>query len=274
MKSTFLGVFALILLLISCNQEVIIYDEYDQYVNQYYDLPDNQVNQLLKKVIDYSGGWEAYSEIRGVDYKKTVEKLDSTGTITSTVVQRHQYNLFPEFGVSMKWNEGNDEYLILNNALESWKIKNGKLLTDIINKNSGYNSSHGSQYVLFMPWKLADPGVVLKYIPLTQLPNDKEAVGIKINYTEENSTTTEHTWWYYFDEETGKPVATFLKSPQSYSYTEFLEFTKIGDILFHSKRNSYASDSTMNNLVLKTIYTNEDIKLVPNFPKRKFNYNG
>ena len=274
MKFSFLGVFVLIILLISCEQEVVTYKEYDEYVSQYQDLPDNQVNQLLKKVIDYSGGWDAYCNIKSVDYKKTVQKIDSSGGMESSVVQHHQYNVFPEFGVSMKWKEGEDEYLILNNAEQSWKVKNGELLTDIKNKNSGYNSSFGSQYVLFMPWKLADPGVILEYIPLTKLPNDKEAVGIKINYTKDNSTTTEHTWWYYFEEETGKPVATFLKSPQNYSYTEFNEFTKVGDILFHSKRQAYNSDSTMNNLILKTVYINEDIKIGSGFSSKKFNYNG
>lgn len=248
---------------------------YNDYVNNYNQLPDNEASKLLKKAINYCGGWEAYTKIAGIDYNKTLLKMDSTGQVLDTITQHHKYNVFPSFAVNMKWSEkdGQDVYEIRNNGQQSWKLKHGKLMTDRRSINSAYNSSHGSQYVVFMPWKLADPKVILEYVGLEQLPNGRAGLGLKVNYTEGSSTTTDHTWWYYFDKDTGAQIATFLKHATGYSYTEFEEYTKVDGMTFHSRRNAYRSDANKENLVLGTIYINENIKLTSSFPDDLFNYN-
>lgn len=247
---------------------------YDDYVNNYYELPDNEANALLKKAIDYCGGWEAYTKIEAIDYEKTLLKTDSTGQVIDTIVQHHRYNVFPSFKVNMQWSEkdGKDVYEIKNNGQQSWKMKAGTLMTDQKSINSAYNSSYGAQYVVFMPWKLADPKVILEYVGLETLPNGREGLGLKVNYTEGYSTTTDHTWWYYFDRESGAQIATFLKHAKGYSYTEFEEYTKVDGMIFHSRRNAYRSDANKENLVLGTVYINEKIKLRSTFSDDLFNY--
>ncbi len=258
----------------SCGDGPANYAEYNQYIQQYYNRPDSPAIHLVKKAIDFCGGWEAYTAIEGIDYQKTLHKADSTGQIIANITQRHRYNLFPQFSVRMDWEEGEDIYTIKNNGEESWKWKNKQHLKDQQNINSAFNSSHGSQYVLFIPWKLADPHVQLEYIGLQNLPNGKKGEGVMVNYTKDNSTTTDHTWWYFFDQESGKPIANFLKSPQGYSYTEYIDYEKIDSIFFHTKRKSYSADSTMKNLVLNTIYDNEEIKLIRSWPKKLFSFDG
>ncbi len=281
MKFRYLHIFAYCLLCVlfwgaqSCttgaanNNAFPAYDNYANQINQ----EDNAAINLIKKSIEYMGGWESYINIRGIEYTKTLHKADSNGTVNMKIEQHHRYNLFPEFAVRMDWKEGNSQYTIMNNGNQSWKFKDEQYLEDQKNINSAYNSSHGSQYVLFMPWKLLDPGVLLEHIGNHVLPNGQEVEGVKVNYKEGNSTTTEHTWWYYFDTD-GKPIANFLKSPQGYSYTEYLEYEQIGDLKFHVKRNSYKTDSTRSYITLNTIYENSDIKMKPLFKKQLFDFKG
>ena len=254
------------------NTAETVFPEYEAYQNEIKRSGDQAVD-LVRKSISYVGGWEAYINLRGIEYQKTLHKADSTGNIVSQVTQHHRYNVFPEFGVSMDWEEGGSRYAIMNNGNQSWKLKDGSHMQDQKNVNSAYNSSHGSQYVLFMPWKLLDPGVQLKYVGIQQLPNGLEGEGIQVNYSEDNSTTTTHTWWYYFDLE-GKPIANFLESDQGYSYTEYLEYEEVEGLKFHVKRNSYRSDSTRTNISLSTIYENDEIMLRPSFEENLFDFKG
>ena len=266
---------SILIVLVSCHQvdeSSDAYPAYNEYIKGINKSPGQAVD-LVKKAIEFCGGWEAYTQIMGIEYEKTLHKADSLGKIKYEIVQKHRYNLFPEFGVRMDWKEGESAYTIMNNGNQSWKLKDEKLLEDQININSAYNSSHGSQYVLFMPWKLLDPGVKLEYMGMQELPNGLKGEGVQVNYSEGNSTTTTHTWWYYFDSQ-GKPIANFLKSDQGYSYTEYLDYQEVDGLKFHIKRNSYSSDSTRNNLVLNTVYENSAISMKPLFKKQLFDFKG
>lgn len=254
------------------NTEDQVFEAYEAYKKEF-DRGDSEVNRLVNKAIDYAGGWEKYINLRGIEYTKTLNKADSTGAIKDIVVQRHRYNQFPQFSVRMDWEEAGSKYTILNNGQQSWKLKGRKHLKDESNVNSAYNSSYGAQYVLFIPWKIFDPGTKLTYVGMQDLPFGKRAEGVMVNYSEGKSTTTEHTWWYYFAED-GKPVASFLKSKQGYSYTEYIDFERVDGMLFHTKRNSYKSDSTMTELVLRTVYENDNIELVDLFDKKLFDFKG
>jgi len=257
---------------ISCSSDSTntqVHEAYETHKAQF-SKPGNKATEIVKRSIDYVGGWEAYTSLRGMEYEKTLHKVDSTGAVYDKVVQQHRYNVFPGFSVRMDWTEKEtDDYIIMNNSSQSWKFKHGKELTDQKNINSAYNSSHGSYYVLYQPWKLLDPGVKLTYVGRDTLPNGKICDSVQADFTEGFSTTTDHTWWYYFEDD-GKPIGNFLKSPQGYSYTEYLEFEEVDGILFHVKRNTYRSDSTRTDLVLRTIYENRDIKLVPSFKASMF----
>ena len=250
------------------NQDVSI--GYEDYINNFNNLPEDEGYKLLKKAIEYSGGWEKYTSINGLTYTKVVIKIDSVGAVIDSSVQHHNYNLFPEFGARMEYLADNDTLVIVNNGNQSWKTKNGIHQTDQQNVNSAYNSSFGSTYVLFMPWKLADPFTTIEYIGKQSLPNNNEGIGLKVTYSDKNSTTLDHTWWYYFEEQTGRPISNFLKYTNGYSYTEYKEFYDVEGLKINSKRYSYKSDSTMTDLKLSTIYKNTDIQIVPSHPKEIF----
>ena len=121
-----------LLIWVSCGvQENKVYND---YVNNFNQLPDNEASALLKKAINYCGGWEAYTKIAGIDYDKILLKTDSIGQVIDTITQHHRYNVFPSFKVNMQWSEkeGQDVYEIRNNGQQSWKLKRGALMTDKI----------------------------------------------------------------------------------------------------------------------------------------------
>lgn len=245
------------------------FEEYADRINQ----SDSQAIAIVKKSIKYTGGWENYLKIHGIEYDKTLNKADSTGRIIDIVNQRHRYNQFPEFSVRMDWEEGGSSYTVVNDGNQSFKLQDGKVLKDEYHVNSAYNSSYGAHYVLFIPWKLLDPAAKLSYAGTKTLANGKEVESVEVTFNTENSTTTDHTWWYYFDKD-GKPVGNFLTSPQGNSYTEYLEYETINGLLFHTKRNSYKSNDDMSEMTLRTVYENHNMNLLPSFDKSLFDIKG
>ena len=275
MKNT-LNQFILVVLIsfcCACASEYMTDGPTVEMIQTKYDQAEGKAADILKKSIEYCGGWDAYLGIRGIEYDKTLHKIDSTGNVYEVVPQKHRYNLFPKFSVRMDWEEDDFNYTIVNNGNQSAKFQDGNPLTDEYHVKSAYNSSFGSSYVLFQPWKLFDPAAVISYDGKKTIPNGQEVDVIKVDFTKEYSTTTDHTWWYYFAED-GKPIGNFLTSPQGNSYTEYLEFERVNGLLFHSKRNAYRSNDDMKELTLRTIYENDNIKLIDSYSEKLFDVKG
>ena len=121
-------------------------------------LADNQAGEIIKKAIEGAGGWEAWTSKKALSYKKIITFYDSTGAVSRVSRQLHEYNLFPQFQAKISYEENGEKYTIINNGEQSWKMKNGKVMTDDGSKNSAWNSSFGSHFVMCMPFKLPDPG--------------------------------------------------------------------------------------------------------------------
>lgn len=224
-------------------------------------LPDTEAGNIVRMAIDWAGGWESWAGKKTVSYQKTTTYLDSTGATERQVRQLHQYQLHPAFKARMSWVEKGDEYVIVNNGQQAWKFKNGEEMTGQDAKNHAWNSSFGSHYVFSMPFKLADPGVILTYEGLDTLDNGQEVYSLKVAYEEgAGSSGGMHDWWYFFDPETNALTANFLDHGNGFSYTTYEDFDTIGELQIQSKRHSYLTNEKKAMIRLRTIYENEDIR--------------
>lgn len=224
-------------------------------------LPDNQAGAVVKKAIDYVGGWDKWANKKTFSFYKNIVQLDSTGQERKVTRQLHQYQLHPQFKARMTWEDKGNQYIIVNNGEQAWKYENGKELTDDKSTNEAWNSSYGSNYVISMPFKLTDPGAILTYDGLDTLGNNKIVHAVKVEYEKgAGSSGGYHTWWYYFDVTTYDLVANYLNYGEGMSYTDYQTFTEVGGIRIHEKRHSYAVDKPKEIGVLKTIYSNAEMQ--------------
>ena len=224
-------------------------------------LPDNQAGEVVKKAMKYAGGWDQWATKKTFSFYKNITSYDSTGQAIKTVRQLHQYRLKPGFGARMTWELDGKKYTIINNGQQAWKYENGRELTDDQSKNEAWNSSFGSNYVVSMPYKLTDPGVILTYDGLDTLENEKVVHALKVSYEKgAGSSGGYHTWWYYFDRDTYDLAANYLNHGKGYSYTEYKTFTDVNGLRIHEKRHSHASDENKKMGILKTVYANEEMK--------------
>ena len=229
-------------------------------------LPQNDAGEILSQAIAQVGGWEKWMNKNYFSFYKKITSVDSLGVPTRTLRQLHQYQLQPEFRARMSWEEDGVEHLIINNGSEARKYEAGKWQTDKGSKDYAWNSSFGSHYVISMPFKLTDPGAKLIYEGVDSTTLSEPAHAIKVEYEEgAGSAGGMHTWWYYFDLNNFDLVANFLDYGDKYSLTIYESFTTVGGIRMHRERKSYSSNVNKEKLLLRTIYTNEEMQFVDKY---------
>ncbi len=224
-------------------------------------LPQNEAGEIVRKAIDFVGGWEAWANKKTFSFYKNITHLDVDGNVEKSQRQFHQYQIHPTIKARMSWEDKGNQYVIINNGEEAKKYENGKEMTDDNSKQQAWNSSYGSNYVISMPFKLTDPGVILTYEGIDSTTLQKPVHSLKVEYEKgAGSTGGMHTWWYYFDKDSYDLVANFLDYGEGYSLTTYETFTKVDNLRFHEKRFSHIADSAKNIVQKRTIYENESMK--------------
>jgi hypothetical protein len=234
-------------------------------------LPQNEAGEIVRKAIEFVGGWEAWGNKNNFSFYKNITHLDSTGQVERTQKQLHQYQIHPHFKARMSWEDKGKKYLIINNGKEAKKYEDGKEMTDENSKKQAWNSSYGSNYVISMPFKLTDPGVILTYEGIDSTTLKKRVHALKVEYKKgAGSSGGMHIWWYYFDEKNYDLVANFLDYGNGYSLTTYETFTKVDGMRIHEKRFSHISKSKNEIVQLRTIYENEKMEFDQDFDESLF----
>lgn len=234
-------------------------------------LPENEAGEVVKKAIGFVGGWETWENKRTLSFYKNITHVDSMGNVERNQRQLHQYQLKPQFKARMTWQDKGNDYMIINNGEQAKKYENGEEMTDDNSKNVAWNSSFGSHYVVSMPFKLTDPGVILTYEGIDSITLNKRVHSLKVEYEKgAGSSGGYHTWWYYFDEETYDLVANFLDYGEGYSLTTYETFKDIDSIRIHQKRFSHIANAEKEIIQKRTIYQNEEMKFNEDFDESLF----
>ena len=236
-------------------------------------LPDNEVGDVIRKAIDYAGGWDAWADKKNFSFFKKITQLDSSGAVIRSVKQLHQYDLGNQFQARMTWSMDTGNFVIINSNGVAKKYKEGVELLDDKSKNEAWNSSFGSHYVIAMPYKLTDPGVILTYDGIDETLLDRPVHTVKVEYEKgAGSTGGMHTWWYYFDRDNYDLVGNYLDYGEGHSLTTYEVFEEVDGMRIHNKRFSYKSNENKELLLLKTIYENEEMKFDQPFDSDVFTF--
>lgn len=231
----------------------------------------SEAEMLVNKAIEAAGGMENWTSKKTMSYIKTIESYDTDGSLIRKVAQTHKYQLRPSFKAYMTWEQDGSVHEIINTGKQAWKLVDGEIQQDEASVNSAWNSSFGSHYMVTMPFKLRDPGIILEDMGIDTLANKKVVHKLKVNYEKGvGSSGGLHTWFYFLNPENFRFEANFLDHGKGYSYTDYDTFSEVDGIEVTKERKSYASNEKLERLHLKTIYSNSDIQFNVEFPENLF----
>jgi hypothetical protein len=123
-------------------------------------LPADRAGDIVRRSIEYAGGWEAWASIRTIEFQKTTLRYRPDGTEETRRVQHHRYVLRP-LRARIEWEEGGKKIVLINNGRQAWKLVDGAVAGSTEDRNQARNATFGSHYVFNMPFKLTDSGAHL-----------------------------------------------------------------------------------------------------------------
>ncbi len=237
-------------------------------------LAQDTAQSIVEKAITHAGGFEAWTATRTLQFRKTSKRFAPDGSLTSTFVQFHRYQMQPSPRMRIEWEQDGQKILLINNGKEAWKFVNGKRATTQQDINSARGSTFGAHYVSGMPWKLRDPGTQLADAGTQTLEDGSVVQKVRATYAKgAGDAGGVHTWTYMFDPATGRLVCNHLEYAQGkYDWTEYSDEKPVGGLLFPTHRVGYNADANgrVGPKLSETLY--EDIQSNVDLPADLFEF--
>lgn len=208
-------------------------------------LPNDRAGEVVKKAIEFAGGWQTWQQQKTVSYHKTTVNYNDDGSVKNQRTQLHRYRLRPDLKVRMEWQEDGVAHLLLNDQYYAYRFRDGEAISDSNLVNGARNATFGSHYVFCMPFKLADPGVRLEFVGRIRLDTGHLVDKVKTTYLPGTGDAAGlHTWTYYFDAADGRLRANLLEfNSGHFLYSEYLDHQVIDEIHMPTRRLGYRSNA-------------------------------
>ncbi len=227
-----------------------------QLVDPYAHINDQKVVGLLKQSFATSGGLSNWQNKKELHYQKHGKLIFESGEIESDVIQQHDYYYQNNPSINISWNgEGGKKHKITSIDGQAKKYIDGQM-DESAKTNSLNTTVIVAQFVINVPFKMMDKGVVLSYEGMDTLEDGQKVEVIKAVYNADENAhhTKSDTWWYYFDAKDSRMVAYFISHDGRYSYIKNLTYTKAGGFLLPKTRGSYRADKDRNILFTRAEY--------------------
>ena len=227
-------------------------------INPFEQIKDSKSKSILKKAINYAGGFDNWLRIKNLSYTKHGILYFADGSVETDNVQQHRYKFYPEFSAEISWKENDINHRISYNTKASQQFENDKLT-----EKDPTHAVMSSLYVLGMPFKLLDSGTVLSSLESVVLRNGQKAQAIKANYDPKKNSnhSTSEEWIYYFDENNAAFLGSLVFHPPTYAYIENLTFTEHLPIKLPLQRKSYRTNEHREIQYLRAEFQYSDYKI-------------
>lgn len=208
-------------------------------------LPDGAAGELVRRGIEAHGGWEAWTALPAVDYRKTTVRFDEDGTVADSVVEQHRYALHPGPRMRIDWtDEGGRRVTLMNDGDEAWRFVDGVETPDPDAPHQAWNSTFGSHYVFSQPFKLTDSGTNLEFLGPETLPDGTAVEALRVTYDPgAGSAGGMHTWVYYFDAASGLLAGYRFgegDAVDSRALTTYSDFREVAGVKLYRRRTAHA----------------------------------
>ena len=229
--------------------------------------------QLVEKAIEHAGGWDAWTNTKTLQFRKTTNRFNEDGSPKETRVQFHKYVLHPSPQMRIDWEMNGSKGILINNGKgEAWKFVNGKEATTQEDINGARGNTFGSHYVFGMPFKLRDPGTQLEDAGTATMDDGTVVQKIKTTYAKgAGDAGGMHTWTYMFDPQTGRLACNHLQyEADKWDWTEYYDEKPVGAMLLSTRRVGFTADANGKVGLKRSETTYDQIETNVKFPRDLF----
>lgn len=224
--------------------------------NPYTHIEDQKVVEILKKSFTTLGGLKNWNNIQELHYDKQSTLLFESGEVENSTFQYHDY-FYNKKEIKISWDatDGSKHEMISKDGNPA-KYIDGKL--DPNAKTASLKTSLATTlFVINVPFKMMDEGVILSYAGTDVLEDGKKVEVIKAVYDPEKyaNHNKPDTWWYYFNAQDFRMEAYLISHDGRYSYIRNTGYDKAGDFIVPSSRESYRVDENRKILFVRATYT-------------------
>jgi len=220
MKSRWLIIFILVLLILASCQSV---------------RSEDKADQIVQSAITAHGGMDYWKSIKTLRFRKKTILLRADGSIEKDLDEIHELHQKDTLYGHIHPVDTSENYSIeFANGI-------GKRITstDTTDATAAFLASH---FVVNQPFKLLDPNVKITYEGKDTLENSSVVEVIKAYY----GSPDDDVWWFYFDEKTYRVLATLIYHAPTYAYVVNDKIEEIDGLLWNTKRTTYRTDSLRN----------------------------
>ncbi len=213
-------------------------------------ITDSEVKSKLADACASSGGLDNYMSIDSIIYDKRSVLYLADGGVESEVRQHHAYKINPELSGVISWSDSIGDHSIVYNESVPYKTLNGKKIPN--SAKSAKQSFMSSYYVLFLPFKLIDPGVNLTYEGTTDVDGIKADM-IKATYAPavHDNHSTDDEWTFFLNQKDGSVLSNLVYHPPTYAYIENTEYTDEYPLRMNTYRQTWRTDKNRNKEYLR-----------------------
>lgn len=235
-------------------------------------LPGDAAGDLIRRAIRAHGGWESWSELQAIEYRKVTVQLDDAGRPADSTVERHRYVLDPGPKMRIDRLGARDGEVLINDGDEAWKLVDGEVDGGWGATDEAWNSTFGSHYVFSQPFKLTDAGARFAALGRDTLPDGTPVDGVQVRYDPGvGSAGAMHTWVYYFDSDTGLLAGYRFGEGDEVDgdrFTRYADFREVAGVVLFGRRTAYEVDG--DEARPATVYRHEDHRVDVSTPDSLF----
>lgn len=251
----------LLLALLSCtNQDTE--QESTQKADPLTHIMDGEVKRVLTAAMERAGGLERWNKIQSMRFTKDYALLLESGEVENAALQTHTYTFGANPTVNIEWDKEDKKHVIQYKDAQYKKLLEGKTDTSAA-QQSLINTVLSATFVVSVPFKLLDEGVLLSYGGIDTLSNGQVVEVIQATYNPDSHAThsTPDIWHHYYDAEDFTFLAYMVQHADHYSYVENRSFHEVDGFLLPKIRKSYRVDKDRNLLYLRADYAYADYEL-------------
>ena len=204
-------------------------------------IKDPEVKRVLQAACDAHGGMDQYHMVDSVIYEKRSVLYLPDGGVESDVTQHHAYQLYPTLTGKISWQDSLGAHVINYSEEDPHRTLDGKR-TDHT-PDAVAKSFMGSYFVLFIPYKMADPQVDLRYEGVTTI-DDIEHDILAAHYAPEQHAnhSTDDVWRLYASKKDGSIVSNLVHHPPTFAYIENKEYNDDHPLRMNTFRQTWRTD--------------------------------
>lgn len=213
-------------------------------------ITDSDVKSKLAAACAASGGLDNYMAIDSITYDKRSVLYLADGSVESEVRQHHAYKVNPELSGIITWSDSIGDHSIVYNKTAPYKTLNGEKIAN--SSKSARQSFMSSYYVLFLPFKLIDPGVALSIEGTVDI-DGVAADMLKASYAPSvhGNHSTDDEWTFFLNQKDGSVLSNLVYHPPTYAYIENTEYTDEYPLRMNTYRQTWRTDKNRNKEYLR-----------------------